>query len=159
MFDTKNVEITNPKTWPRPGLSIATETPLTAETINIVNKWKRLAECLFGLFDPSDSPTGPTDFEEVLILALRIGLWKSNSVLTTSRSLNTFRHHAARISASISIFYSVAHPLGFSLRYGRGGGGSTVQCILMHMFGTRPNDFCPRDLVIIDRGVREYKVY
>ena len=113
---------------------------LTAETMKIMNKWKRLAECLFRLFDPSDSPmeeeintTGPTDFEEMLILTRQIGLWKSNSVPKTSRSLNTFRHHGPRISASVSIFYSVVHsPLGFSLRY-----GGTVQCILMHMYGTR----------------------
>ena len=75
--------------------------------MNIMNKWKRLAECLFRLFDPSDSPmeeeistTGPTEFEEILILTRQIGLWKSNSVLKTSMSLNTFRHHAAQISAS-----------------------------------------------------------
>ena len=126
-----------------------------------MNKWKRLAECLFRLFDPSDSPveeeistTGNTDFEEILILTRRIGLWKSNSVPKTSRRLNTFRHHAARISASISTFYSVAHPSNFPF-----GIGGTVQCILVHMFGTRLNDFCPRDLVIIERGVKEYKVY
>ena len=84
--------------------------------MNIMNKWKRLAECLFGLFDRSDSPmkeeistTGPTDFEEILILTRQIG----NSVPKTSRSLNTFRHHAARISASISFFYSVVHPSDF----------------------------------------------
>ena len=94
-----------------------------------MNKWKRLDECLFRLFDPWDSPmeeeirtTGPTDFEEILILLRRIGLWKSNSVPKTSRSLNTFRHHAARISASISIFDSVAHPLNFPF-----GMGGTVQ--------------------------------
>ena len=84
--------------------------------MNIMNKWKRLAECLFRLFDPSDSPmeeeisaTGPTDFEEILILTRQI----DNSVPTTSRSLNTFRHDAARISASISTFYSVVHPSDF----------------------------------------------
>ena len=88
--------------------------------MNIMNKWKRLAECLFRLFDPSDSPmeeeistTSPTDFEEILILTRQIG----NSVPKTSRSLNTFSHHAARISASISIFYPSCSPLGFSLRY------------------------------------------
>ena len=61
------------------------------------------------------STTGPTDFEEILVLTRQIGLcqWKSNSVPKTSRSLNTFRHHAARISASISIFYSVVHPSDF----------------------------------------------
>ena len=70
-----------------------------------------IAECLFRLFDPSDSlmeeaisTTGPTDFEESLILTRRISLWKSNSVLKTSRSLNTVRQHASRIYASISIF-------------------------------------------------------
>ena len=49
--------------------------------MNIMNKWNRLAECLFRLFDPSDSPveeevsrTGPSDFEEILILTSRIGL-------------------------------------------------------------------------------------
>ena len=70
---------------------------------------------------------------------------------------NTFRHNPAGISASISIFYSVAHPSDFPF-----GMGGTVQCILMHMLGTRLNDFwhfCPKDLVIIERGVREYKVY
>ena len=84
--------------------------------MNIMNKWKRLAECLFRLFDPSNLPmeeenstTDPTDFEEILILARQIG----NSVPTTSRSLNTFRHHAARISSSIYIFYSVVHPSDF----------------------------------------------
>ena len=129
--------------------------------MNIMKKWKRLAECLFRLFDPSDSPveeeistTGNTDFEEILILTGRIGLWKSNSVLKTSRSLNTLRHHAARISTSIFIFYSVAHPSNFLFSM-----GGTVQCILVHMFGTRLNDFCPRDHVIIERGVKEYKVY
>ena len=34
--------------------------------------------------------TGPTDFEEILILTRHIG----NSVQKTSKSLNTFRHHA-----------------------------------------------------------------
>ena len=128
--------------------------------MNIMNKWKQLAECLFRLFDPSNSPieeeisaTGLTDFEEILILTRRIGIWKSNSVPKTSRSLNTLRHHAARISASISFFYLVAHPSDFPF-----GMGGTVQCKLMHMFGTRLNDFCPRDLVIIEWGVREYKV-
>ena len=66
--------------------------------MNIMNKWKRLAECLFRLFDPSDSPveeeistTGNTDSEEILILTRQIGVWnwKSNSVPKTSRSLNT----------------------------------------------------------------------
>ena len=114
-----------------------------------MNKWKRLAECLFRLFDPSDSPmeeeistTGSTDFEEILILIRQIGLWKSNSVPKIDLKEFTFRHHATRISASISIFYSVAHPSDFPF--------STVQCILMHMFGTRLNDFCPRDFVIIE---------
>ena len=85
--------------------------------MNIMNKWKRLAECSFRLFDPSDSymeeeisTTGPTDFEEILILTRQIG----NSVPKTLRSLNTFRHHAAQISASISIFCSVVHPSDFS---------------------------------------------
>ena len=64
------------------------------------------------------STTGPTDFEEILILPRQIGLWKSSSVLKTSRSLNTFRHHAARISASISIFYSVVHPSDFPFGMG-----------------------------------------
>ena len=57
--------------------------------MNIMNEWKRLAECLFRLFDPSDSPMeeeistiGPTDFEE--ILTSRICLWKSNSEPKTS---------------------------------------------------------------------------
>ena len=84
--------------------------------MNIMNKWKRLAECLFRSFDPSHSPmeeeistTGPTDFEEILILTRQIG----NSVPKTSLSLNTFRHHTVRISASISIFYSVVHPSDF----------------------------------------------
>ena len=79
------------------------------------------------------STRGPMDFEEILIVTRQIGLWKSNSVPNTSRSLNTIRHHTTRISASISIFYSVVRSLlRFSLRY-----GGTVQCILMHMFGTR----------------------
>ena len=84
--------------------------------MSIMNKWKRLAEYLFRLFDPSDSPmeeeistTRPTNFEEILILTCQIG----NSVPKTSRSLNTFRHQAAQISASISIFYSVVHPSDF----------------------------------------------
>ena len=55
------------------------------------------------------STTGPTDFEEILILSRQIG----NSVPKTSRSLNTFRHQAARISAYKSIFYSVVHPSDF----------------------------------------------
>ena len=131
--------------------------------MNIMNKWKRLVECLFRLFDPSDSPveegirtTGNTYFEEILILTHQIGLWnwKSNSVPKTLRSLNTFRHHATRISASISIFYSVAHPSNSSFST-----GGAVQCILVHMFGTRLSDFCPRDLVIIEQRVKEYKVY
>ena len=50
------------------------------------------------------STTGPTDFEEILILTRRISLWKSNSVPKTSRSLNTVEHHASRIYASISVF-------------------------------------------------------
>ena len=81
--------------------------------MNIMNKWKLLAERLFRLFDPSDSPmeeeistTGPTDFEEILIVTRQIG----NSVPKTSESLNTFRHYAPRISAFICIFYSVVHP-------------------------------------------------
>ena len=134
-----------------------------------MNKWKRLAECLFRLFDPSDSPveekistTGNGDFEEILILTHRIGLWKSNSEPKTSRSLNTFRHHAAWISAFISIFYSIAHPLNFPFGIGGGGGGGggvRFNACSMHMLGTRQNDFCPRDLVIIECGVKEYKVY
>ena len=130
--------------------------------MNIMNKWKQLPECLFRLFGPSDSPveeeistTDNADLEEILpVLTRRIGLWKNNSVPKTSRSLNAFRHHAARISASISIFYSVAHPSNFPF-----GMGATVQCILVRMFGTRLNEFCPKDLVIIERGVKEYKVY
>ena len=55
------------------------------------------------------STTGPTDFEEILILTRQTG----NSVPKTSRSLNTFRHHTARISASISSFYSVVHSSDF----------------------------------------------
>ena len=51
------------------------------------------------------STTGPTDFDEILLLTRQIG----NSVPKTSRSLNTLRHHATRISAFISIFYSVVH--------------------------------------------------
>ena len=124
--------------------------------MNIMNKWKRLAECLFRLSDPSDSPveeeistTGNTDFEEILILTHR----KSNSVPKTSRSLNTFGQHNTRISASISIFYSVAHPSNFP--FGIGVRFNAYWC----MFGNRLNDFCPRDLVIIQRGVKEYKVY
>ena len=131
--------------------------------MNIINKWKRLAEYLFRLFDPSDShveeeisTTGNKDFEEILILTRRIGLWKSNSVPKTSRSLNTFRHHAAQISASISIFYSVAHPSNFPFGMGGGGGGGGRFNEYWCMFGTRLNDFCPRDLVIIERGVKEW---
>ena len=70
-----------------------------------------IAECLFRLFDPSNShmeeeisTTGPTDVEESLILTSWISLWKSNSVPKTSRSLNTVRHHASWIYASTSIF-------------------------------------------------------
>ena len=50
------------------------------------------------------STTGPTDFEDILILTRRISLRKNNSVPKTSRSLNTVKHHASRIYASISIF-------------------------------------------------------
>ena len=89
------------------------------------------------------STTGNTDFEEILILTHLIGLWKSNSVPKTSRSLNTFRYNASRISASISIFYLVAHPSNFPFGMG-GGGGGTVQCILVHMFGARLNDLPKR---------------
>ena len=59
-----------------------------------------------------------TQIEEILILTRRIGLWKSNSIPKTSRILNTFRHHTGRISASISIFHSIAYPSDFPFRMG-----------------------------------------
>ena len=60
-------EITNPKTWPRPGR-------LGLWIAKLQRQWtlwtSGIAECLFRLFDPSDShmeeeisTTGPTDFE------------------------------------------------------------------------------------------------
>ena len=58
----------------------------------------------------------PTDYEEILILTCRIGLWKSNSVPKTLWILNKFRHHTARIFISISNFYSIVYPSDFPFR-------------------------------------------
>ena len=117
--------------------------------MNIMNKWKRLAEFLFRLFDPSDSPmeeeistTGPTDFEEIFILTRQIG----SSVPKTSRNLNTFRHHAARISASISIFLLSCSPLGVSLRYAN-------HCQIFSQYGW----LSVEHLIYYDLGVFMYK--
>ena len=49
------------------------------------------------------STTGLMNFEEIFILTHRIDLWKSKSVREVSRILNKFRHHTARIFASIYI--------------------------------------------------------
>ena len=47
VFDTKNMEITNPKTWPRPRNCYRNLINCRDNEMNIMNKWKRLAECLF----------------------------------------------------------------------------------------------------------------
>ena len=64
------------------------------------------------------STRGPTDFEETLILTLRIGLWKSKSLSKTSRIINKCSQHTTRIFTSISIFCLIVHPSNFLFRMG-----------------------------------------
>ena len=59
------------------------------------------------------STTGPTDFEEILILTQLIGPWKTNSIPKTLPIFSKFRHHTTWNFDSISIFYSVAYPSHF----------------------------------------------
>ena len=117
--------------------------------MNIMNKWKRLAEYLFGLFDPSDLPVeeeistrGPTDFEEILILIRQIG----NSVPKTSRSLNTFRHNARSDFCFHIHFLLSCSPLRFSLCYAN-------HCQIILQYGWLSFEL----LICYDLGVFMYK--